>query len=531
MTLLRTSRELAERVEIDSQKHVNRFRRTTWIIAFVCGLATAVWLTYAALQGEQRIYDGGRVSRAHRMFENDCAKCHTEWSVLERLTSLNDSVASVAEEKCVACHDGAPHFVLAGQKTPPSNPLDAHHGVACATCHREHDNQDVLSRVADQHCVKCHQDLRSVHPGPIATVDGIQRFEQGSAAVAHPDFALQRALAAPPGKSGARPDHVMPDIAELLEYFERPGEAPRWQDAAQIRFNHALHLKPGLPGKDGQPVDLSRDCQACHQPDAERRLMLPIRYEQHCRSCHPLFFDTQYPAETVPHERPEIVRGFLTDFYAVQKRDADAGRAGAPARPRPGQPDNPNVAEEQGHAPAHLPAAAVEQVRQQVAGAEQAARQHLLKDYMPHIQINQFKRSGGCGYCHTVTVPADSSIWKIQPPRIPERWLPHSRFSHDSHRIIDCTECHRQWSSGKSITESRSTGDVLIPGIELCRQCHTATPAAGTPPARKLSGARTDCVECHRYHQRNSERFRGTQTIPQYFGDPDASPHRSLTSP
>src|SRR5262249_39637664 len=64
------------------------------------------------------------------------------------------------------------------------------------------------------------------------------------------------------------------------------------------------------------------------------------------------------------------------------------------------------------------------------------------------------------------------------------RWLPHSVFSHDSHRPLQCLECH------PGVPESRLTSDVLMPAIESCRKCHTGTER----------GARSDCVECHTYH-------------------------------
>jgi predicted CXXCH cytochrome family protein len=76
----------------------------------------------------------------------------------------------------------------------------------------------------------------------------------------------------------------------------------------------------------------------------------------------------------------------------------------------------------------------------------------------------------------------------VVPPRIPARWLPHSRFDHGAHRPVACTECHAAATS----TETR---DVLLPRVETCRECHLPE-----------GGARSGCVECHRYHDKSQER-------------------------
>ena len=46
--------------------------------------------------------------------------------------------------------------------------------------------------------------------------------------------------------------------------------------------------------------------------------------------------------------------------------------------------------------------------------------------------------------------------------------------------------------------KSKTHENVLIPGIENCRTCHS--PATRTESGVKKGGVRQDCVTCHRYH-------------------------------
>ena len=98
-------------------------------------------------------------------------------------------------------------------------------------------------------------------------------------------------------------------------------------DSARIRFNHKVHLTPQFDADDGKLRDPKAfsdssgrplSCHSCHQLDPAGRYMLPIRYEQHCATCHPLLFDNaNHPGVSVPHEPPSIVRGFLTERYTL----------------------------------------------------------------------------------------------------------------------------------------------------------------------------------------------------------------------
>jgi hypothetical protein len=110
-----------------------------------------------------------------------------------------------------------------------------------------------------------------------------------------------------------------------------------------------------------------------------------------------------------------------------------------------------------------------------------------------------------CNHCHVEkTDPAGrpNGLPEYFPTNVPPRWLKESVFRHDSHRLLSCVACHAQ------ALHSNTTRDVLLPSIVSCRECH-----------RPQGGARADCAECHRYHDRSKERgFDGPhETIPSVF--------------
>src|SRR5262249_28319509 len=111
--------------------------------------------------------------------------------------------------------------------------------------------------------------------------------------------------------------------------------------------------------------------------------------------------------------------------------------------------------------------------------------------------------NGTCGRCHTfdkrngewvvkmqkLPLPQDAnspqSAAKVE--MVPSRWMRHATFSHNSHRAVQCTECH------SDATKSVEVSDILMPSIELCQKCH----GANEPSSSHVSA---DCVLCHTYH-------------------------------
>ena len=69
--VLRTSRELSDRVEQDFHKHGDAFRRRLGWLSLAGFLMVVVWIALAAARGQRTIYQAGPVAPAHRFIEND----------------------------------------------------------------------------------------------------------------------------------------------------------------------------------------------------------------------------------------------------------------------------------------------------------------------------------------------------------------------------------------------------------------------------------------------------------------------------
>jgi predicted CXXCH cytochrome family protein len=97
-----------------------------------------------------------------------------------------------------------------------------------------------------------------------------------------------------------------------------------------------------------------------------------------------------------------------------------------------------------------------------------------------------------CGECHYYETKEGKLVPEhIKPPKVPQLWYPHAKFSHYAHRAVDCSTCHKA-------AESTTNTDVLLPGIENCLKCHSAR---RTEKGETFGGVRQDCTTCHRYHQ------------------------------
>jgi len=205
--------------------------------------------------------------------------------------------------------------------------------------------------------------------------------------------------------------------------------------------------------------------------------MQPIDHEQHCSRCHSnsLTFDSErFADQSAPHREPEIVRAVMRERYTVfiRKHPQTVADGARPTQERrvPGRTTN---------------------------GPETKAEWDWVNQRLDEADRVVFQGAGGCRYCHTVE--SSESGWQITKPSIPNRWLLHSQFRHDSHRMMDCIQCHAD------ALASTQTSDVLLPRIESCRKCHGPN-----------DGARSDCVECHQYHDKSRERdFTGPLPIGQ----------------
>jgi hypothetical protein len=381
------------------------------VVVLLGGLSAAVAVGKTAWGKRlETVWAPGRLAMPHRFFQHDCAQCHkTVWH-------------NVVHTACQTCHDGPLHH--ANQPFTPG----------CATCHLEHrGGQSTLTAIDEHACTQCHADLHTADRSPLQFAQTIRSFTAG-----HPEFAVHVRL----------PDQPNPSRVRLSAHAS---------DTAQIKLNHALHLKPDLPGLHGFA---QLTCSDCHHLDAQGAYMQPIDYTKHCAACHTLEFDARFPKQTVPHASPKGVHAFLvntfTQYFLEHLEECEA-RVQQPLRRRPGHPPTREEAQS-------LKACA--------DGGVSEAEKLLFDDKT-------------CKECHVLQRIPDEPHPVVVAPAIPQRWLPHSVFNHQVHARAGrtCEDCHTQART------SQHTSDVLLPGIETCQQCHTAS-----------GGVRLTCVTCHVYH-------------------------------
>ncbi len=351
-----------------------------------------------------------------------------------------------------------------------NGPLSEAHAIfekRCEVCHQQN-----FGGVPDQACAQCHDGA----PHPAKLVDTGHATTQLRCVQCHLEHRGKARLAAL-GSANCTSCHA--DIAahstdskaQNVTAF-RQEKHPEFRaaslpDTRPLKLNHAVHM-PAEP-KTIRGMKLPMKCTDCHVPDRSSRTnqLLPVTFEQNCKSCHSreLEFDvyqvlgTRVPA---PHTKDaNAIREIIAAAYR-KKLVEDPGIVRRPL----GNDLNPQ------------PGAA-------------AWLDRVVRDSEHYL----FGRK--CGYCHQTA--GDGSVERVN--RIAGRyveskpegepWLERGEFSHRAHRAVECESCHTQ------ARQSTRTGDVLIPAMKSCVQCHGE------------SGTTLDeCAMCHLYHNRNMEKER-----------------------
>lgn len=511
MSEVRDIRDLAQRAELEFHLKPRTLSRRAWMAGVVLALVCLGWVAVAGFLGNRRLYEAGCLSDSHAFIANDCAQCHTTWGPLNRLATLDSDTTSVRNSSidnqlCLKCHAANEHH---------SNQSPAHSELSCAACHREHQGQRSLAEVTDRHCLKCHADLKTSDGSLPLFAEHVTGFDSNQG---HPEFHLWWRLETLSSdevpkvllsdkelkqlKPSARADGTKPQALQDVLKSLKPGELgiqnskSGLRDRTELKFNHATHFIPGrIHDQDGKPLDLAKDCRACHVPDKAGQYMLPVNYEAHCARCHPLWYDNDNrPGEVVPHEPLEIVRGFLTDKYTLAVLNS---KDPIPLKEAP----QPRVLP--GRSP--LDERQVNDLKDRLAQAERFTLNHTRQ-----------QQQGGCKYCHTLEQVATEELPRIIPPNQPERWLVHGQFDHASHRMLDCLKCHQDVTNSRPSRESdlsQAAADVLIPHIAQCQACHTSSTSSSRKAnvdAKENPGqgiqqitVKSNCVMCHTYHRRD----------------------------
>ena len=443
----RDPKALADWIQLDYFRQPRRLWGVRNILTSLIFITCLALLPFTWWRQNRVVYQSRPVSNAHAMFNANCGVCHVEsFQPVMRLVRGDSSLRSVPDATCQECHQVGSHQPYVSEPN-------------CAACHKEHRGRPVLARVADGDCTVCHADLAAIYPGQLNFATHISTFTSD-----HPRFGHWR-------KEG------------LI-------------DPGTIRFNHKVHLNlqsQSVRGID-EPLAALKDqqCNYCHKPDATRRYMEPVRYEQHCRQCHPLSVRVagdwmeekigtaaeRFAAEPAPHQEPLKVRAALRERFTrfVQENPTVLTPRESIEPPRwiPDRPRLQPVSDKEGP-----------WVTEQLQTAERVL----------------FYGANGCRYCHKMDrARGAGDLPEYSPSNLLLHWFPYSVFSHEPHRMLRCTECH-------AATSSRDSQDVLLPTIDTCRQCHNPN-----------QGARSDCVECHHYHERDMALFRGDKTILECTG-------------
>ena len=351
-------------------------------------------------------------------------------------------------------HVISPSVLQAG----PIHVAHASIGGECANCH-----VDAFKRVPDSACVECHTVNRHVAELPDTVLGEIRcaschlehneppqlvKRHQGLCADCHANL------------SGDSAPATATDFLDAHPEFEV--SLVQTADESNLSFDHAVHLDAeGIVTPDGRRVV---ECAECHVPEPGGARMLPVSMVDHCSNCHTLAFDPDDPSREVPHGDPADVVQALIEYYSARLLGADPDAVQQRVR-RPGQ--------------------ALSRTDRDRAAAE--ARVQALE-----VAEDLFERRA-CANCHVVSkLDGNNEVpWQVSPVHLTDSFLPHATFSHAAHQteVTSCNGCHNASSSS-------SADDLLIPGIDSCRDCH------GSGIASRNSSAQTPstCIMCHNFH-------------------------------
>src|SRR5215469_10079826 len=101
MARTRTTKGVAQRIDLNYFKRATPFKRARVWLAIGAPVAALVWIGWHFFARDQRVYSAGQLSEAHAVLEKQCAACHVQ--------QAGGFSARAADSACLACHDGPPH--------------------------------------------------------------------------------------------------------------------------------------------------------------------------------------------------------------------------------------------------------------------------------------------------------------------------------------------------------------------------------------------------------------------------------------
>jgi pSer/pThr/pTyr-binding forkhead associated (FHA) protein len=463
--LVESRAALDKRTRIGVERGLFTRRKLFWALCLAAG-----GLGYAVSRDSARYeeaWNSGPISRKHAFIANDCKRCH------------ETAFEPVSNGACLTCHAAVGHHTEAVIR--PTRLSEAR----CASCHVEHNGLRGLAALGSGLCSECHTDLAALVPDT----------ELGDASdfhSRHPQFRLRLASEAP---GGAR----RPEYREWRsDLRESPG----------VRFSHLRHVGKSVTQPEGKGSD-HLDCGRCHSLDAGGMYMRPISFKALCQDCHSLAFDDVFGDRQAYHGDPVKMRKELIEAYSNLLLEGSSQQNDLPRARRPSIFVRPG---------------------QQLTQKERQIVYRWAVDQAEHAEERLMGRDGECARCHEPSLSSARDGGRgLQPVSIPSVWMPKSAFRHETHAPFPCRDCHPAaavydpdpdaatprpaWSFPESrpyalftsgelaklegLTASKNAQDILVPGIDRCRDCHGGATAA--PPL-----VASECVLCHPFHRAES---------------------------
>ena len=377
------------------------------------------------------MWNPGQLSTVHQPWVAECKVCHSTPFV------------RVQDADCLACHKNIGEHI--GKALANNSALSE---VRCATCHREHKGQFGLAEqnkhYVGQECGACHAHIKSVYPE--AKTEDVSDF-----ALLHPEFRIQLVA----GATNAA--------------LSRQRNNGALMEATSLKFPHDVHLAAGgVNGPEGKKV---LQCASCHQPNSDGAGFKTVTMKDNCQHCHALNFELAVPNREVPHGSSEEVMSTLREFYSyVSISGVPADRIPEDKSITIARPGEPAVQ-------AFMHGAG------DVRGRAIAAATQLFEKTSCVVchEVRRLSKRGTPG-----TPGQDMPQWKIAPVTHEHAWMPEAMFSHNKHGSVPCSDCH-------NAAQSKQAGDVLMPSIKQCRECHSGH-------QRVVNKVISDCGLCHGFH-------------------------------
>lgn len=405
-------------------------------------------------------WNSGPLSMMHSNLTHDCASCHVNgWEAVKDSTCLDCHENLKDHAPVIDMKKGAPK--VAGFDATLRDVSEAFGRPAerCSSCHVEHNNRAHILPNSQSLCTDCHSDLdRRMADTEISNVSDFE--------LSHPQF---RPVVITQASFGTAK-------TEKISLDDNP------KGNSGLKFPHDIHLSDTgavakMAGTLGDRYGFADgvDCADCHRPEAGGALYDPVSMTNDCAMCHSIVFeDDGGTLRTLRHGEPEDVIASMRDFYDAKAlaniRDAEMNSG---TRRRPGR------------------AASLRTLNRRELAFKQSEQRTISK------VDSIFSEGGACYDCHVINRPVDISTleFKVRPISISDAFYPRSPFNHNAHNIegLSCESCHVAESS-------KTSDDILLPKINICRDCHISEASFRRGGEFRVGAFPTNCLTCHSFH-------------------------------